>query len=422
MAEAINEQKLQTIIGFEPHSAQREILACKNREIIVCAGRRFGKSLLASYIGLKELLGKRKRIWIVAPNYDLTQIVFDTILKWLLKIAISGRTVDVKRRPFPQITTAFGSILECKSTENPISLLGRATDLIIVDEAARISESIWNEYLFPTTHDRAGRTIFISTPCGQNWFYKKFLQLKEEGAAFQFPSNANPHFSQEEWERAKRLLPERVFLQEYLATFLPEAASLFRGVDEIVQQDAFSNPIPGHYYIIGVDLAKYQDFTVFIVLDKISHKVVAFDRFKEINYPLQKMRLIALAKKYNNAKIIIDSTGLGDPIVDDLRHEGLLVEDFKFTGKSKMQLIDKLSIFIEQKGIIIPPIEELINELKVFSYEISDAGNIKYTAPKGFHDDCVMALALATWGLQSPEPMKEIRKKDFNFKRRFEYE
>jgi len=418
----INEKKLQTIIGFEPHPAQQEILNCQGREMIVCAGRRFGKSLLTSYIGLKELLGKRKRIWIVAPNYDLTLIVFDTILKWLLKIATSGRTVEVKKRPFPQITTAAGSILECKSTENPVGLLGRATDLIIVDEAARISESIWNEYLFPTTHDRAGRTIFISTPAGQNWFYKKFLQLKEEKAAFQFPSNVNPHFSQEEWERAKRLLPERIFMQEYLATFLPEAASLFRGVDEIIQQDAFSAPIAGHYYIIGVDLAKYQDFTVFIVMDKTTHKVVAYDRFQEINYPLQKMRLIALAKKYNNAKVIIDSTGLGDPIADDLRHEGLLVEDFKFTGKSKMQLVDKLSIFIEQKGIIIPPIPELIDELKIFSYEISDAGNIKYIAPRGFRDDCVMALGLAVWGLISPEPMREIRKEYSGFKRRFDYD
>jgi len=420
--EEINEKKLQTIIGFEPHLAQREILTCKNREIIVCAGRRFGKSLLASYIGLKELLEKKKRIWVVSPNYDLSLIIFDAILKWLLKIATSGRTIDIKKRPFPQITTAFGSILECKSTENPTGLLGRATDLIIVDEAARIPESIWNEYLFPTTHDRAGKAIFISTPCGQNWFYKKFLQLKEEKAAFQYHSNVNPHFSQEEWERAKRLLPERVFLQEYLATFLPEAASLFRGVDEIIQQDAFSAPIAGHYYIIGVDLAKYQDFTVFIVLDRTTHKVVAYDRFQEINYPLQKMRLIALAKKYNNAKVIIDSTGLGDPIADDLRHEGLLVEDFRFTGKSKMQLIDKLSIFIEQKGIIIPPIPELIDELKIFSYEISDAGNIKYTAPRGFHDDGVIALSLAVWGLISPTPQVQLQRSVPTYHRKFDYE
>jgi hypothetical protein len=135
--------------------------------------------------------------------------------------------------------------LQCKSTENPVSLLGRATDLIIVDEAARVSESIWNEYLFPTTHDRAGRTLFISTPFGQNWFYKKYLELKEKKAAFQFPSNANPYFPKEEWERAKSQLPERVFMQEYMASFLPEAASLFRGIDEIISEAALENPIPG---------------------------------------------------------------------------------------------------------------------------------------------------------------------------------
>jgi len=417
----INEGKLQKVVGFDPHPAQKEILECKNREILVCAGRRFGKSVLAAYLALKELLQPKKRVWLVAPNYDLSQIVFDITLQWLLKIATSGKTVEVKKRPFPTITTAFGSILECKSVENPVGLLGRATDLIIMDEAARIPEDIWNVYLFPTTHDKRGKVVFISTPLGQNWFYHKFIQLKEEGSAFQFPSNANPYFPKEEWERAQKFLPERVFLQEYMASFLPEAASIFRGVDEIINENALEDPKPGHFYIMGVDLAKYRDFTVLVVIDKVTNKVVAFDRFKEINYPLQKMRIVALAKRYNNAKVIIDSTGVGDPIVDDLKNEGLWIEDFKIEGKSKTQLIDKLSIFIEQKAIIIPPIEALINELKVFSCEMTRAGNIIYTAPQGYHDDCVFALALAVWGLTSTNPSLQQRSPIKPFKRKFEY-
>lgn len=417
----INDEKLQQVINFKPHFHQREIIDCNSREIIVCAGRRFGKSLLASFIALKELLGIKKRIWLVAPNYDLSQIVFDNIVQWLLKIATSGKTVELKKKPFPTILTARGSILECKSTENPVGLLGRATDLIIVDEAARISESIWQEYLFPTTHDKAGKTIFISTPFGQNWFYRKFLELKQQNSAFHYTSRDNPYFSKEEWERARKLLPERIFLQEYLASFLPDAASLFRGVDEIVSETSLQESQLGHYYLLGVDLAKYQDFTVLTVLDRDTHKVVYFDRFKEINYPLQKQRIIATAKRYNNARVIIDSTGVGDPIVDDLKREGLIVEDFKFTGKSKMQLIEKLSIFIEQKGIIIPPIPELIDELKSFSYELSEVGNIRYSAPKGMHDDTVISLALAVWGLVSPEKRSEPIKPESKTIRKFEY-
>jgi len=415
----ISDEKLQNLINFKPHPKQEEILKALGRETIVCAGRRFGKSLLVSYVALKELLGFKKRIWIVAPNYDLTQIVFDNIARWLFKITTSKRTIEIKKRPFPTIFTARGSILECKSAESPIGLLGRATDLIIVDEAARISESIWNEYLFPTTHDKAGKTIFISTPFGQNWFYRKFLELKEQNSAFTFTSKDRPSFSTEEWERARRLLPERVFLQEYLASFLPDAASLFRGVDEIISETSLEEPQVNHFYIIGVDLGKYQDFTVLTVLDIDTHKVVHLDRFKEIDYPLQKARINSLSKKYNNARIIIDSTGVGDPVSDDLKRIGLTVDDFKFEKKSKMQLIEKLSIFIEQKGITIPPASELIDELKAFSYEISETGNVRYSAPRGFHDDCVMSLALAVWGLTSPERREPLARLIPTFKRQF---
>ena len=35
--------------------------------------------------------------------------------------------------------------------------------------------------------------------------------------------------------------------------------------------------------------------------------------------------------------------------------------------------------------------------LKRYEYAISPTGVITYNAPAGYHDDCVMALALANW-------------------------
>ena len=39
--------------------------------------------------------------------------------------------------------------------------------------------------------------------------------------------------------------------------------------------------------------------------------------------------------------------------------------------------------------------EILTNELKRYEYAVGPTGQISYSAPAGFHDDCVMALALA---------------------------
>ena len=166
---------------------------------------------------------------------------------------------------------------------------------------------------------------------------------------------------------------------------------------------------------MGVDLGKHEDFTVLTIIDKWNNNVVYWDRFKEIDYPFQKARIKAVALRYNNARIIVDSTGVGEPIRDDLSREGLFVDDFKFTNKSKKELIEKLSIFIEQKMLYIPPKDELTDELKAFGYHLTDSGNVVYKAPQGLHDDSVISLALSVWGLSGRaiplSPLQEEMKK-----------
>jgi phage terminase large subunit-like protein len=399
----ISDKKLQEAIGFIPSKPQQQILDCTAREMTIAAGRRFGKSAICAYLGLKTLLEPNKKVWIVAPTYDLTNKVFDYLVKWLAKVLPSQRD-GISYRPYPRVRLANGSILECRSTENPTGLLGEEVDLEIVDEAARIQRHIYDTYLYPVTSSRQGRIVKISTPFGKNWFYESSLKDKEEGGYFNFQSKDNPTFKPEEWERAKEKLPEQVFKQEYMALFLEDAASVFRNILEVVRPDCLEDAKGDRAYIMGVDLAQINDFTVLTVVDTYTHKVVAWERFKEIDYTLQKARIKALADRYRKARIIIDTTQ-HQSIADDIRRDGYLVDDFRFSNKSKQHLVEKLMIFIEQKGILIPENETIIDELSAYGYEMSEHGNIKYSAPIGCHDDCVISLALAVWGLDTP--MKE---------------
>ena len=58
---------------------------------------------------------------------------------------------------------------------------------------------------------------------------------------------------------------------------------------------------------------------------------------------------------------------------------------------------------------VIPLIPKLINELKLYGYKTTRSGNVQYGAPEGYHDDCVVALALAAWQLkQTPPPGKGV--------------
>jgi phage FluMu gp28-like protein len=142
-------------------------------------------------------------------------------------------------------------------------------------------------------------------------------------------------------------------------------------------------------------------------MDRTNLKVVYIDRFKDIDYNLQKERIVLAAKRYNYAKCVIDGTGTGDPVVQDLKRK-LFVEDYRiYTNKAKEQLIDKLSIYIEQGMITIPNDEILLDELRRYTYTKKESGMTTYSAPKNRHDDCVIALALCVWGVMAPQTQKE---------------
>lgn len=198
----------------------------------------------------------------------------------------------------------------------------------------------------------------------------------------------------------KKALPDRVFRQEFLAEFISDMGGVFRKVKDCMKGDF--RKAEGHKkYIMGVDLAKYEDFTVIVVMDLEDGHVVHFDRFNQIDWNFQKQRIEQASKDYNDATIFIDSTGVGDPIWEDLykKTSGNVVGFSIKSNAIKRQLIDGLVIAIENNSISYPEIDELINELTIFEYEKMPSGVEKMHAPAGYHDDCVIALALAVYGL-----------------------
>lgn len=292
------------------------------------------------------------------------------------------------------------------------SLIGEELDLLIIDEAARIPPMTYERELAATTMSRKGRTIFISSPKGKNWFYEKYKEVErnEDGFVWNAPSSVNPNNTPEELERIKKGLPDAIWKQEYLAQFTDSGAEVFRNIlDVTLDKDlCYEEPSPTHRYVMGVDIAKLNDWTVLTVVDKQSHKVVAWDRFQKVDYPIQNSRISTLAKKYNNARVILDATGGGKVLEDFLtREDGLVIDAFNFGRDSKINLIDKLGQYIENKSIFIPNEKALIDELEVFGLDVMDNGRLKYGAPIGFNDDCVCSLALAVWGLSSTKLKRE---------------
>jgi phage FluMu gp28-like protein len=193
-----------------------------------------------------------------------------------------------------------------------------------------------------------------------------------------------------------------------MATFQEGAGMLFKNFDECIDDFIkfddpnhwFEDPIPGHLYTIGVDIAKVEDFTVMCVMDRMTHRLVGFYRINNVTWEMMQLRLKQFSEKYNTAMIILDATGnAGDMFVESLANIGVTVDtEYKYTNRTKVMLIDKLGMMLQDKKIRFPRIPQLVNELRSFTYMVNeDSGKMKYGSSK--KDDCVNALALACWDL-----------------------
>lgn len=294
--------------------------------------------------------------------------------------------------------------LQVRSADEPDSLRGEGLDFLVMDECAFIQEAAWNQALRPSLSDRKGGALFISTPKGMNWFWHAWTRGQEpaetEWQSWCFPTVSNPFIDPEEVEAARLGLPERIFQQEYEAQFLEEAGGVFRRVRDAVDagRTAPDAPRPG-LYVCGVDLARVQDFTVITVLDSLGRQVY-HERFNQISWERQLAAVARVARSYN-ATVLLDSTGLGDPIVEALAKEpGIRAEGYLLTNRTKEQLIDALALALENGRLRLMDLPAQTTELLAYQYELTAARNVRMNAPAGMHDDCVIALALAHWQRQ----------------------
>ncbi len=398
-------------LNHEPHPAQEQILRDKHQFITVVAGRRFGKTKAMAFSAIYYAITHPESIqFILAPSYNQANIMFWEIVTLLSKSILLHLVERTYKTPFSKIIFKNGSEIHARSTTKPEYLRGHKAHRVILDEAAYIPDEVVSQVIEPMLADYNGSWIKIGTPFGKNHFYDTYLKGQSpdfpDYSSYRFPSTVNPHISHEFIEKKKREYGENsiIFRTEYLAEFVEDQNAVFRWADiqknvdnSIELIDSAENV--SKQYVIGCDLAKYQDYTVIIVLDVTEkpYRLVHFERYQGRFYTETVMRLKELYRKFNYAKVVIDSTGVGDPVLEDLQDIG--AEGYVFTSKSKVQLIQRLQACLENGEVKYPYIEDLIKELQFFEYQLTRTG-IKMEARQGFHDDCVIALALAVWAAE----------------------
>lgn len=297
------------------------------------------------------------------------------------------------------ITFPSGGFLGLYSMDNPASILGEAFHLVVLDEAARIAEGVWSETIQPTLADVDGDALLITTPRGHNWVWREAIAAKGDKSGrmrfWQAPSSANPNPNiQRAALLARERVSDRTYRQEWLAEFVEDGGGVFRKAKEAARAKRQDRPIEGHRYAIGVDWAKTSDFTVFAVWDITIKALIYLDRMNMIDYTVQMGRLDALVQLFHPFIIIPELNSMGGPLAELLLGRGLPVRPFTTTNASKGMAVDALALAFERGEATIIDDPVLVGELQAYESERLPSGLLRYSAPEGMHDDCVMAAVM----------------------------
>jgi len=303
-----------------------------------------------------------------------------------------------------------GSVIKyLPGDRDPEAIEGAANDIVILDEASKLKEEVFDAARTTITQTK-GIIVCISTPRGQNsWFYHEWMKCQRGEPGYwgvNLPSFVNPYIDVDMVLQQKNSMPYDVYRQYILAEFLEgSGTTVFRHVaaafTTVVDWD-WRQPRTGRQYVVACDLARLNDYSVITVVDFTDpghFLLVDYQRFPHEDWEIQKQRVIATHERWNYAPVIVDATGVGQPVAEDIRQRGVPVEELIFNHQRKAMVIQRLQMAFEQQQVTMPLIPELEStikyELEAYEHTLTPSGYIGYSAPRGSYDDSVMSLAMA---------------------------
>jgi len=393
--------------GFTPTKKQVEIIdACTTESvkyIIGCFGRQAGKSFTAMNLLLKWALEDNGSIsmW-VSPIYSQAKKVFTELTN---TIAGTGLTKSINKSELT-ITFINGSVIYFRSGEREDSLRGYTLTYLIIDEAAYIKDEVWNTVLRPTVLVHGKKVLFISTPKGRNWFYNLAMRGMSDDypqyKTFHATSFDTPFITAEELEEAKLSLPDNIYRQEILAEFMDDGGEVFSSIKSNCILPSYPPIATGEKYYAGLDFGRQNDYTVLTVVNS-KGEMVDFYRERQKSWDIIVSELLVRLRKWKPV-VYAEVNSIGDVLFENIKKQYSAVQPFVTNNESKQNMIEDLIMGLNENKLLLPTQElnvDLYKELSVFTYEYSPrTRKVKYGAPSGFHDDCVISLGLTYYSFK----------------------
>lgn len=445
---------VRNVLEVEPHPGQsRWLQGSTSTENALVTGNRWGKSYIAAAkriykcayrIGwdreMRALMDARRqpyRSCNISITADQSQLVWFKAFGLLQSRKASWLVRKVKMTPFPTIEFQNGAVLEARSTaRDGVYLLGHDYDDVNWDEAAYEKKFAYvrDNVVRMRLIDRAGGLDYTTTGNGRNEFGQYFLTglpgarkdkrlYSQTGTTYE-----NPFIDQERLKETAAKLSERSRAQNVEGAIVDAGGDFFTTTDLDAIVDADLNDVcytlfddedqpayvelrfpqgrehdqpwrlkyPSHRYVHGWDLADKRDWCVGTTFDvSTSPKtLVEFERFNKKGWAFVYSRIRERHRRYNGSTYV-DTTGLGDVVVENLSDIG--ASGINFAGGRKDELLTNLQTAVQLREIRWPMIKPLYDEFAF--YQRDDENLIQ---------DCVMSCAVAAWFMRkagAPTPV-----------------
>ena len=449
--------------------------SAKQRKLAILAPRGSGKSWALSVAAVIFMFFNRFRdlVFVLAPTEDQCALIFDYCLRHFKDNKFLDSLIsNYKLHNKPHIKMKGGTILRrapVAPSNQGQSIRGQHPTLLIVDESPLIADELFIDNVEPAIVANKAPFINLGTPKSkENHMYRYLfdegyqdtftrLHYTWRNAIVKGEAYSSPYDEEEmlnkmtEWGEDSihwKTEYECEFVESISNVFIPEnIRRCFEDYELITRETIGTIGDTGSNNSVAVDIGKSVNSTVISVwrtektddgniarllyLEEIGPKSGGHD------IPYQRQRIMEVADDFNAARVIIDATGIGGAVEQDIRVEciprSIHFLPFVFTGGprgSKTYAYRDYVSFV-QKGIIkVPNVDVQEGEAKKLMWKWyrehidltyvmdSTQKTEKISAPNGKHDDYCDSSVMAVHSALSMLPASasltgaSIRKKN----------
>ena len=422
----------------------------KQRKLAILAPRGSGKSYALAVAVTIYMFFKRFRdlIFVLAPSEDQAQLIFGYVYRNFKDNKFLDSLVDnYKFHNKPHIRMKGGTMMRrapLAPSNQGQAIRGQHPTMCIVDESPLIDDHLFVDNVEPAIVSNKAPFINLGTPKSkENHMYRylydeayeaTFTRLHftwrdaiQPGDAYTAPyTEVEMLDKMTEWGEDSiywRTEYECEFVESVSNVFNPEKIKACLHEYEVTTPESLeSGRDYGPNITVGVDVGKSVNSTVITgwrreksMGDIVGDDIARLIYIEEINprtgghdIPFQRQRIMDVSNALGADKLIVDCTGIGGAIEQDLRlacinsAPQIHFIGFVFTGGprgTKTQMYRDYQSFIQQGRVIVPSPDNLLpHQAKVINKWIREHFDLQYTmdaanktekiaAPDTKHDD-----------------------------------